>query len=101
MVASPDSFEVRLPSDEELQLFYGGDEDEDDEGVDNDPDSNDENYYKNDYPDEDEFKNESTTDDDDYGRLFDIQKLILRQSHCQVHINMINLLILIFFIVKF
>ncbi|KAI1718840.1 transcription factor iwr1 domain-containing protein [Ditylenchus destructor] len=71
MIASPDTFEVRLPNDEELQLFYGGDEDEDDEGVDNEHDSNDENYYKNDYPDEDEFKNESTTDDDDYDHYGD------------------------------
>lgn len=71
MVTSPDGFEVRLPSDEELQLFYGGDEDDDDEDVNDDPDSNDENYYKNDYPDEDEFQNESTTDDDDYDHYGD------------------------------
>uniref|UniRef100_A0A915D8X8 Probable RNA polymerase II nuclear localization protein SLC7A6OS n=1 Tax=Ditylenchus dipsaci TaxID=166011 RepID=A0A915D8X8_9BILA len=70
-ISSSDTLEVRLPTDEELQLFYGGENGDSDEQDDNDSqDSNAENNYRNDYPDEDEFnrsdqnENESTSDDD-------------------------------------
>lgn len=58
-------FNVRLPTDEELHyLFFNNDENS---SVDADDinDSNNENYYKNDYPDEDEFTDENDTTSDD------------------------------------
>lgn len=53
----------------DYDLFYGGDDGEDSDSGEND-DSNAENHFKNDYPDEDEFdnfKNETNSDDDIYG----------------------------------
>ncbi|KAI6173982.1 hypothetical protein M3Y98_01140700 [Aphelenchoides besseyi] len=72
-----DRVHVRLPTDEELQLYFGGDN-EDADSVDNedDADSNAENYYRNDYPDEDEFEGDNglendTTSDDSYDHYGD------------------------------
>ncbi|KAF7638437.1 Iwr1 domain-containing protein [Meloidogyne graminicola] len=58
---------------DDMELFYGGDDESCDSADDDYEDSNDEQYYANDYPDEDdvnEFENESTSEDgyfDHYG----------------------------------
>lgn len=60
---------VRLPTDEELQLYFGHEDDGESQDADDDNDSNAENHYANDYPDEDEFdglQNDDTTSEDSY-----------------------------------
>uniref|UniRef100_A0A1I7RQY7 Probable RNA polymerase II nuclear localization protein SLC7A6OS n=1 Tax=Bursaphelenchus xylophilus TaxID=6326 RepID=A0A1I7RQY7_BURXY len=64
---------VRLPTDEELQLYFG--HEDDGESEDADDDSNAENYYANDYPDEEELdkslENDETSSDDSYDHYGD------------------------------
>lgn len=65
-----DRVNVRLPTDEELQMYFG--ENEEGDTSDEENDSNAENYYQNDYPDEDEFEGEmenDTTSSDEYGNI--------------------------------
>uniref|UniRef100_A0A915LKV8 Transcription factor Iwr1 domain-containing protein n=1 Tax=Meloidogyne javanica TaxID=6303 RepID=A0A915LKV8_MELJA len=58
---------------DDIELFYGGDDESGDSADDyDDEDSNAEQYYANDYPDEDganEFENESTSEDGYFGWL--------------------------------
>ena len=66
-----DKVHVRLPTDAELQMYFGGDDEDEENGAnDDDEDSNAENYYLNEYPDEDEFgrdddalENDTTSDE--------------------------------------
>ncbi|KAI6176253.1 hypothetical protein M3Y97_00778500 [Aphelenchoides bicaudatus] len=71
---------VRLPTNEELQMYFGGEEmsDGEEDTNDGDSDSNAENYYRNEYPDEGEFEgaleNETTSSDDSYDHYGDEPK---------------------------
>jgi hypothetical protein len=71
VIPAAESIFVRLPTDAELQQYFGPeDESGSSDAADDDEDSNAEDYYKNDYPDEDEFREEyenDTTSDDSYG----------------------------------
>ncbi|CAD5227554.1 unnamed protein product [Bursaphelenchus okinawaensis] len=64
---------VRLPTDEELQLYFG--HEDDGESEDADDDSNAENHFANDYPDEDELdrslENDDTSSEDSYDHYGD------------------------------
>lgn len=65
-----DRVTVRLPTDEELQIYFANDPAEEDTD-DGSSDSNAENYYRNEYPDEGDFGGgeleNDTTSDDSYG----------------------------------
>ncbi|KAH7704326.1 putative RNA polymerase II nuclear localization protein SLC7A6OS-like protein [Aphelenchoides avenae] len=75
VVIPAESIYVRLPTDAELQQYFGPeDESGSSDAADDDEDSNAEDYYKNDYPDEDEFREEyenDTTSDDSYDHYGD------------------------------
>lgn len=64
---------VRLPTDAELQLYFGLEEEgesQDEADDDGDADSNAENYHANDYPDEEDLERgleNDTTSEDSYG----------------------------------
>jgi hypothetical protein len=70
-----DRYHVRLPTNEELQLYFGGEEvsDGEEDTNDGDSDSNAENYHGNEYPDEGDFEgaleNETTSSEDSYGKF--------------------------------
>lgn len=84
MEVNNEDLNVRLPTEEEMILFNAGDYDSSADSGDDDSDSNNENYYTNDYPDEDEFKgfdNDSTTTEDDYGNFFNEKNFILFFIH--------------------
>jgi hypothetical protein len=72
---SVDRVHVRLPTNEEMQMYFAENTDDDEEDTnDGDEDSNAENYYRNDYPDEGDFEGgeleNDTTSDDSYGMFF-------------------------------